>query len=301
MRHIGHALALFGLAVVAGCASTSLETTAADSISAEAFEAPIALLSEGDTLRGTVTVAEGAGPHPTVLLLNGFEGWPEAPGAFADPVTEAGYNLVFVPYRGTWASDGEFSTDHVLADVEAMIAFLRSPEARTAYRVDPEAIALWGVSFGGWAALSVAASDPDVECVAVQVVANVGAIGRQWSEAEPYRAAWEQNLGLIEANRPIRLEGGPTGAMGAIMEGADDYDLVPLAPALRGRTILMFGAEEDEVAPFAQHSQPVADALEATGMESLTLVTAPGGHGDPRPEWTTELVRWLDDDCIEGS
>lgn len=99
---------------------------------------------------------------------------------------------------------------------------------------------------------------------------------------------------------PIRMEGGPEGMMTAIMERADEYDLVPLAPALRDRAVILFGAEQDEVAPMADHYQPVADALRGGGTEGLTLMTAPGGHQDPQPEWDTELIEWLREDCFGG-
>lgn len=34
-------------------------------------------------------------------------------------------------------------------------------------------------------------------------------------------------------------------------------------------------------------------------MTDLTLVTAPGGHQDARPEWDAKLVRWLYEDCLD--
>lgn len=292
-------LVLACLTLSVGCATTATDTPPGPSARAVAFEAPVSFVSEGDTLRGTVLVAEGAGPHPTVLFLSGFPGRPDPPG-FLAPVYGAGYNVLFFPYRGTWGSDGLFSADNVLADAEAALALLRSPEARDAYRIDADAIAVYGTSFGGWTALSLAAADPDLDCVAATVVANVGAFGRQWRAAEPYRAAWRQTFDQMTAELPIRMAGGPAGTMADIMQRADDYDLVPLAPALRDRAVILFGAEQDEVAPIADHYQPVADALRGTGMERLTLGTAPGGHQDPQSEWDAELVEWLREDCFGG-
>jgi uncharacterized protein len=297
MRILHDTLALFGLAFLVGCAATTREIPAPSGASAEPFQTRVSFVSEGDTLRGTMFTAAGAGPHPTVLFLSGFPGWPDPPG-FLRSVHDAGYNVLFFPYRGTWGSDGEFSADHALADAKAALSFLRTPEARAAYRVDAGAIAAWGVSLGGWTALSLAADDFGVACVAATVIGNIGAFGQQWSAVEPYRLAWRQNLERMTVELPVRLHGGPEGVMSAIMTRADEYDLPRRATILTDRPIILFGAESDEVAPLAFHYHPVADAFRRSGVEKLTLRVAPGGHADARAAWDAELVRWLQEDCF---
>lgn len=297
MRLIARVLMLGSLTYLVGCAATS-ETRTASAVPAQAVASPVSFVSEGDTLRGTMFVAEGAGPHPTVLFLNGFAGLPEAPD-FLAPVHEAGYNVLFFTYRGTWGSDGLFSVDRVLADADAALAFLRSPETRAAYRIDGDAIAAYGISFGGWTALALAAKDSSVDCVAARVPANLGALGQLLGASEPFRTAWLRDMQGLEADgSPVRLGDGIGGAIAPLMERAGDYDLVPLAPALRNRAVILFGAEHDETTPFALHYQPVADALREAGTERLTLVTASGGHQDPRPEWDATVVEWLREGCF---
>ena len=297
MQHFGSTLALFALALLVGCASTPQQVPTEAVALGAAFESPVAFVSAGDTLRGVIHVPEGTGLHSTVLFFSGFPGLAETP-PFVAAVAGAGYNVLFFPYRGSYASDGTYSPDHALASAEAALAFLRSPEARTRYRVDSDDIALWGESFGAWVGLSLAAADPSVECIAAGIVANLGELGRRLVASEPIRTAIEENFRQTEANLPIRLDGGPQGFVSTIMNRIEDYDLVPLMPALSDRTVFMFGAEEDETVPLADHYQPVADALEATGMTGLTLVTAPGGHVDPSPERIEQLIQWLGDDCF---
>ncbi len=283
------------LAVSAPAASDSLTTQ--DALD-KSVRAPIEFTVDGDTLRGSIDIAAGAGPHPTVILFNGFQGWPETPG-FAQRVTAPGYNMVFVPYRGTWSQEGEMSADNVIADAAATLAFIRLPEVAEKYRIDTDNIALWGISFGAWAALSVAADEPSVECVAAQVVANLGTWGNVWKASDPVRTAWAGRLQQVESSGAIQFKDGAGQLMSSIMDNADRFDLVRLAPSFQGRKVLMFGAEDDEVNAFKLHYQPVAAAMEAAKTGDLTLHTAPGKHVDPRPEWMAELAHWLENDCFD--
>lgn len=299
MHHLTRVLVLSSLVYLVGCAATG-EQVAVSAVPAQASESPVSFVSEGDTLRGTMFVAEGAGPHPTVLFLQGFAGFPEAPG-FLAPVHEAGHNVLFFTYGGTWGSDGLFSIDRVLADAQAALAFLRLPETRSAYRIDGNSVAVYGLSFGGWAALSLAAADSSLDCVAARVPADLGALGRLLKTSEPFRTAWIQNLRGLEADdSPVRVAGSVEEAMAPLVERTGDYDAVSLVPALRDRTVILFGAEQDEQTPITLHYQPLADAFRDTGMQKLTVVMAPGGHQDPRPEWDATIVEWLREDCFGG-
>ncbi len=285
-------------ALLAACTTPSRPPPAAAATGeAPAFESPVEFISGDDTLRGTIDVVAGEGPHPTVILFNGFTGWATTP-VFADILSSAGFNVVFVPYRGTWGSEGELSADNVLEDARATLEFVRSPEVQDAHRIDPDAIALWGISFGGWAALSLAATEPDVTCVASQVVANMGTYGKQWQASEQVRNAYAENFRRAEANLPIRFEESVDQVMATIISKSDDYDLVRQAPRFEGRKVLLFGAEDDEVNPFRFHYQPVATALSGADLAELTLITAPGKHVDARPEWIEDLAGWLKEDCF---
>ncbi|HEX2138594.1 MAG TPA: alpha/beta hydrolase [Woeseiaceae bacterium] len=288
---------MFGLGWLAGCSPPAEGVAKVSATPAQ--DAEVSFVSEGNTVTGTLHFAEGAGPHPTVLFLSGFPGWPESPD-FLEPVRDAGYNVLFFPYRGTWGSDGLFSAENALADAEAALAFLRSPEAESEYHVDAEAIVPYGTSFGGWVALNLAAEKPRIDCVAAHVVANIGRMARQWQADDAYRDAWRQNFEQMSAELPIRLEGGAGAFMATLMERADEYDVVSALPALRGRTVILFGAEQDEVAPMDAHYLPIADGLAGGNTGDVTLMTAPGGHQDVQPSWDAELLSWLREDCIGG-
>lgn len=123
---------------------------------------------DGVTLAGTLTVPEGKGPFPAVVLISGsgqqdrdetilahkpFKLW-------ADALTRRGFAVLRVADRGNDGSTGDFakatSTDFV-HDVEAGLAFLKSRP-----QIDPKRLGLMGHSEGGLIAPMVAAETPDV-------------------------------------------------------------------------------------------------------------------------------------------
>ena len=122
---------------------------------ADSFTAIVAVPSQGDTLRGFIRVAQGAGPHLTVVLLQGFPGSANPP--LPAVMQAAGFNGVGFNFRGVRASDGFYTVQGTIADAKAMVAFLRSDSARRLWRVDPDRIVLIGGSAGTLSALRATA------------------------------------------------------------------------------------------------------------------------------------------------
>lgn len=112
-----------------------------------------------------VTVPQGTGPHPAVVLVHGFGATHEmALPHYERRFAEAGLVVVSFDYRFNGASPGEprqqIRVKHLLADVEAAVDFTRSHPA-----VDRDRVALWGTSFGAGHAMVVAARRPEVAAV----------------------------------------------------------------------------------------------------------------------------------------
>ncbi|GAB4572961.1 MAG: hypothetical protein Kow0077_13850 [Anaerolineae bacterium] len=135
------------------------------------FENPAA---EGVTLAGTLTLPQGAGPHPAVILISGSgpsdrdesilplaEIKPFA--LIADYLTRQGIAVLRYDDRGVGDSTGEHETAtsaDLASDVEAAIAYLLSRED-----INPAQIGLLGHSEGGVIAPMVAARNPNVAFV----------------------------------------------------------------------------------------------------------------------------------------
>jgi dienelactone hydrolase len=124
--------------------------------------------SGGNHCAAWITIPQGSGPHPAVVLVHGGGAvhdmkLPEYESAFA----RAGLAVVAFDYRHLGSSGGEprqlLSVRRQLADVDAAIAF-----ARTVPGVDPSRIALWGTSFGASHVLTAAARHPELAAGIVQ-------------------------------------------------------------------------------------------------------------------------------------
>lgn len=124
------------------------------------------------TLAGTLTLPEGEGPHPAVILLSGSGGQNRdgetegflpgySPSRFlAGGLTPEDVAVLRYDERGIGASTGDHgsaSTGDFADDVEAAIAYLRSRDD-----IDPQQIGLIGHSEGSNIAAMVAARSPHV-------------------------------------------------------------------------------------------------------------------------------------------
>src|ERR1700738_3458057 len=113
--------------VIAGAVSAqSLEGTHRPSPLPASME-EIAILSHGARLNGLIYLSSGAHPHPVVIFLHGYPG-NERNLDLAQAVRRAGYQALFIDYRGNWGSGGTFSFANALEDTRAVLAWVRAPE-----------------------------------------------------------------------------------------------------------------------------------------------------------------------------
>jgi acetyl esterase/lipase len=118
------------------------------------------LPSAGSLLQGFMYKANGSKPHPTLLLLHGYPG-NERNLDLAQAVRAHGWNVVYFNYRGSWASQGEFSFRHCVEDVKNVVAYLK--ENAVKMQIDPQQIALFGHSMGGFVCLKALQEMPEIK------------------------------------------------------------------------------------------------------------------------------------------
>ena len=126
---------------------------------------------DGTKLAGTLTLPEGPGPHPAVLLITGSGAQDRDETIFghkpffvlADHLTRHGIAVLRVDDRGVGGSTGakpDVTTADFATDVQAGIAFLKQQ-----HEIDGRRIGLIGHSEGGTIAPLVAAESHDVACI----------------------------------------------------------------------------------------------------------------------------------------
>ena len=137
--------------------------------------------SGGHRLVGTLYLARGPEPKPTVLLLHGCPGL-EKNLDLAAALRDRGRNALVFHYRGCWGSEGRYDLRTIPADVSAAADHLQSGEYPT---VDPGRLAVVGHSLGGWAAIMAAAGDRRLRAVAVYGTAvDLGGLGLSREQTE---------------------------------------------------------------------------------------------------------------------
>lgn len=268
-----------------------------------AFDGAVRIPSGGETLTGTLYVADGVGPHPTLVWFHGFPGLDEPTHDAVAVFRDASLNVLYFHYRGSWGEGGEFSAGHALEDAAAALAFLRDPEHARRYRVDPDAIIAFGDSFGSWVALETAAANPAVRCAAGALVLDLGLLGEVVAADDGAREAFGGMFAAIDADPAIgyALRGGAAGLLEELVETRGRNDLLRLAERLADRPVLLIGAADDELAPPEANLVPIARAIEAAGVGSVESVVLPGGHELRDADYAPHLAAWVRENCANDN
>ena len=225
--------------------------------------------SYGSRLNGHIYLANGAGPHPTVVLLHGFPG-NEKNLDLAQGLRRAGFNVLFFHYRGAWGSEGDYSFGHVVEDVASAVGFLRGNETAKQYRVDINRINLVGHSMGGFAAVMAGAADPSITCVTGIAAANLGPRAKATEAELAGFAAYVDTQGMLNHK-------GSKAVIAEIAERGAEFDTALLGPKYTGRPVLLVAGKQDTaVDPITYHLPQVA-AYEAAGVK-LSHVLMEGDH-----------------------
>ena len=116
--------------------------------------------SAGSLLQGFMYKANGANPHPTLLLLHGYPG-NERNLDLAQAVRAHGWNVVYFDYRGSWGSQGEFSFRHCVEDVQNVLDYCKQHAKQL--QIDTGRIALFGHSMGGFVCLKALQEIPEIQ------------------------------------------------------------------------------------------------------------------------------------------
>ncbi|MFI9537023.1 alpha/beta hydrolase [Nocardia fusca] len=115
-----------------------------------------------------LTLPDGPGPHPAVVLVHGGGATHEMMlGRYEQWFAQAGLAVVAFDFRHLGESGGEprqlVSQRRYAEDVDAALAF-----ARSRAELDADRIALWGTSFGASHVLAAAARHRDLRAAVVQ-------------------------------------------------------------------------------------------------------------------------------------
>jgi pimeloyl-ACP methyl ester carboxylesterase len=258
----------------------------------------ILLPSAGTRLNGFLYRAQGAGPHPTIILLHGFPGH-ERNLDLAQAFRRAGYDVLVFDYRGSWGSGGSFSFANAREDVVSAIDFMSDAGNARKYRIDPGRLILIGHSFGGW--LTLAAMDTArVACAVALAPWNIGRWGAMIRDGKVKREDAVANTRSVTDPEAGPMRGTTAEALvDEEVAHAADWDFAALAPSLRHEPILVIATSQDERDDDMRRA-PLDSALAPPHGTTLTSIGVDDDHGfSAHRIWLARtVVRWLAGHCF---
>ncbi len=234
----------------------------------EAFQIP----SHGSMLNALAYIAEGPGPHPTVLLLHGFPG-NEKNLDLAQAIRRDGWDVVYFDYRGSWGSPGDFSFTHSIEDTQSAVAYLRDPAHASKLRSDPAYIVLIGHSMGGFMARYAGAQDPAIKAVGLISAADMGADRMQSLKPALEKEATARLAAHLAAEGMAPLAGcTPESLAKEVIANAAAWNVPKLAPKLATRPVLVI-TSDDGLAPSNDAFVTALHKADATDITTVHLTT----------------------------
>ncbi len=248
---------------------------------------PVKIPTGGVKIDGMFFRATGATARPVLIYLHGL------PGFTGDldlplPVSQAGWNVLTLHYRGSWGSPSDYSYAHQVEDAIAAMAFVRDPENARTYSIDSRRIALAGHSTGGLLAMIAAANTPHLAGLVLISASDDAAESVNQYKDGSARAALNQRATPCAAplsgctNQGLDLE---------VLNHASSWTFAALAPHLTKLPILMVTCND----PYAPENDALENALVSQGAAAPVRVRLNTGHAyaDQRPALASAVTDWL--------
>ncbi|MEI9981664.1 MAG: alpha/beta hydrolase [Edaphobacter sp.] len=254
----------------------------------ETFQIP----SHGAMLNALAYVAEGAGPHPVVILLHGFPG-NEKNLDLAQVIRRDGWDVVYFDYRGSWGSPGDFSITHSIEDTQAALAYVRDAANAKKLRADPKYIVLIGHSMGGFMARYVGANDPEVKAVGLISAGDMGVDRMQGLKPEYEKQAIAGLAVHFAAEGMAPLAGcTPESLAKEVVANAAAWNVPKLAPKFVDRSVLVITSDDG----LAASNDAFVEALKKAGGKEITTVHLSTDHSysDQRVALTEQVLEMLE-------
>jgi pimeloyl-ACP methyl ester carboxylesterase len=234
----------------------------------QSFQIP----SHGAMLNALAYIAQGAGPHPVVILLHGFPG-NEKNLDLAQAIRRDGWNVVYFDYRGSWGSPGDFSFTHSIEDTQSVIAYLRDLTHASKLRSDPAYIVLIGHSMGGFMARYVGAQDPTIKAIGLISAADMGVDRVQSLKPAQEKEATARLAAHFAADGMAPLVGcTPESLAKEVIVNAAAWNIQDLAPKLASRPVLVI-TSDDGLAPSNDAFVAALHKADATDISTVHLTT----------------------------
>ncbi|VAW01236.1 hypothetical protein MNBD_ALPHA01-700 [hydrothermal vent metagenome] len=254
------------------------------------YMAELQFPSHGDNVNGHLYVANGKGPHPTVVFLHGFPG-NERDIDLMQALRRAGFNTLFFHYRGAWGSDGDYSLVHVLEDAGTAITLVRRLGNEAKHRIDPARISVIGHSLGGFNALVAGIEDDALTCVVALAPADVYVLANALLD-NGFDLKSDVNTRPVPGLKNYSF----ADLIGEAVTNKARYSLVPRMSAFDGRPLLIVSGTEDVQVKLEEQLPLVKAAGGAKPFQHIVLNSDHSFSG-VRIALMRHITRWMGENC----
>jgi uncharacterized protein len=245
-------------------------------------------------LDAKIYVTEKSNKAPSVILLHGFPGNQSSPLGLAEKLNSAGFNILVFNYQGSFFSEGNFSFDNSIDNVNTAFNFLTDPENQTKYKIDTSKIVVCGYSFGGTIAIESAMYNDKIRyLISIGNDDHSVSIKKATTDLE-FRENYRKSVGgSFEPSGPFR--GDLKALMDYNIQNVDRYDLVKNSEKLKSKKILFIVGWQDNTSLIEINTLPLYRKL----MQINKLNTSiKGFESDHRfynviDELTKTIIDWI--------
>jgi dipeptidyl aminopeptidase/acylaminoacyl peptidase len=259
----------------------------------------IKIKRENLILNGIIFPVNGEDSLPTVLLLNGFPGGESDVLGIGEKLQTAGIVTLTFNYSGTYGSEGKYSMEYTMKDIEAAFDFLRKPNNVEKYHIDTTKIYLGGYSYGGGMSLTYAANHSEIKKVFSIAGTDHGEFFREYFKNEQFAQMIDSMFEQLKApNGPVRFEEGkmPKDITPEDVAQIDStIDLRECAPLISDRNILLFAGIDDPMVTMENHMLPLYRTLKNENAYNVKFVTFQDDHSfkKSRDKISEIIIDWV--------
>lgn len=253
----------------------------------------IEFLSKGHKIRGEIYLVEGGVTTHTVLLLHGFPGNVGDVLDIGQRLSRHGFSTLIFNYRGTHGSEGTFSFQNTIEDIQAAYAYLHQEQVIRTYKINPNELILGGYSYGGGMALAYAANHPEIKRVFSISGTDHGELAREYKRnsalAERISVEFDEMKG---PSGPVRLE---FRTFKELIQNLGRYDLKLAATALADRDVLLIGGWDDFNVIIEHHVLPFYRALVDAKAQKVQIAAFQDNHAfeKSKEKLAAIVIRWI--------
>lgn len=254
----------------------------------------ISFESNGYKIHGWFYKTKGKGPFPTVILLHGFPGGKGDLFELGQKMIKESINVLTFNYRGTWGSEGDFTLENSLQDIQSTFEYLHQKEIISEYKLDTSQIILGGYSFGGGMSLTFAANHSEIRRIISIAGNDHGEFVREYLRNESMAEVINDMFDKLKAPEgPVRFEG--HAALQELIDNVNFYDLRLSAPKLADREILLIGGWDDVNVTIENNLLPLYRALKKENAQNVEFIAYHTDHSfvNVRDKLAEDIIKWI--------